>query len=53
MRDVIIVSAITSVIVSAIIGKITAVHTFYVIDGYVEKMIEMTKQLIRNTRLDE
>lgn len=53
MRDVIIVSIIVSVMVSAIIGKIIAIHTFYVIDGYVEKMIEKTKQLIRNTRADE
>ncbi len=47
----IIVSAVTAMIVSIICCKITAVHTFKVIDGYVKSLIEMAKESIRDTRL--
>lgn len=47
--ETIVSAAITALIVSAIYGKASAVHTFNVIDGYVKDMIEVTKELIRDT----
>ena len=43
---------ITSVIVSAIYNKIAAAHTFKVIDGYVRDVVELAKQLIRDTKCE-
>lgn len=47
--DYVVVSAITALVVSAVYNKISAVHTFNVVDGYVREVIEMVKGLIRNT----
>lgn len=53
MMECIVVSAITALVVSAVYNKISAVHTFNVIDGYVREIIEMVKGLIRNTSIDK
>lgn len=40
-----------SLVVTVITNKILAVHTFNVIDGYVNNLLEMTKETIRNAYL--
>lgn len=45
----IITSAIVSIVLSAIYNKISAVHTLNVIDGYVNSMTHLIKELIRDT----
>lgn len=47
----IIESAVIALMVSAVYGKISAAHTFKVIDSYVKDMIETAKKLIRDTQL--
>lgn len=49
----IIVPAITAIIVSGIYCKISAVHTFNVIDGYVKDLIEMVKKSLRDARFNK
>lgn len=49
----VIIAAATSLVVSAVYNKISAVHTFNVIDGYVKNIIYMTKELIRNAYIGE
>lgn len=47
--ETIVSAAITALIVSAIYGKASAVHTFNVIDGYVKDMIELIEKSITDT----
>ena len=42
-----------SVVVSIICNKVLAVHTFKELDGYIEEVMEMLKELIRDTYLGE
>lgn len=50
---IIIVSAVTAAVVSGICCKISAVHTFNVIDGYVKEFVEIAKRSIWNARSDK
>ena len=43
----VIISAVTALAVSVIYNKISAVHTFEVIDGYVREVIELAKQSMK------
>ena len=42
-----------SVIVSIICNKVLTVHTLNVLDGYIEEVMEMLKESIRDTYLGE
>lgn len=50
--ETILVSVVASTVVSVICCKISAAHTFNVIDGYVKDMIELAKKSIRNAHID-
>lgn len=50
---IIVTSSVISIIVSLICGKIIAIHTFNVIDGYVREVIEMAKKSIRDARTNK
>ncbi len=49
--ELILTSAIVSLIVSVICCRISSAYTFNVIDNHVEKVFELLKQLIRDTYL--
>lgn len=53
MIKTIMVAAVTALVVSAIYGKVSAVHTFNVIDGYVKDLFELLRQSIRNASIDK
>ena len=40
-------------VVSAIVSKIIAVHTFNVIDDYVKDVVDMAKESIRNAHFNK
>lgn len=41
------------ILVTVITNRILAIHTFKVIDGYVNELFEITKESIRNAHLSE
>ena len=49
----IVISAVTALTVSFIYCKISAGHTFKVIDGYVKDLIDMAKKLIRDAYVNK
>lgn len=49
----VIVAAVTAFIVAFIYGKISAIHTFNVIDSYVKETIDLIKKSIRDTYLNK
>lgn len=50
---VIAVSTVVSIVISLIVGKMIAAHTFMVIDGYVKDIIDMAKKSIKDTCLNK
>ena len=49
MLETIAASAATALIVSMVYNRMSAVHTLEVIDGYVNAMTQIIKELIRDT----
>lgn len=50
---VIAVSTVVSIVMSLIVGKMIAAHTFMVIDDYVKDIVDMAKKSIRDTYLNK
>ena len=53
MISEIVVIVLISICTSIICNRILAIHTFKVIDGYVNELIDMEKKLIRDTYMDK
>lgn len=49
----VIISAVTAFVVSTIYNKISAAHTFEVIDGYVRDVIDLAKQSISDAKINK
>lgn len=47
------ISALTALVVSMLCCKISAAYTFKVIDGHVEKTLELIKKLLSSTYIDK
>ena len=45
----IIIAVVTALAVSIIYCRISAIHTFNVIDGFVNEIIDLVKALVKNT----
>lgn len=52
MADIV-VTVIVALAVSVVSCKISAAHTFNVIDGYVKEVIELAKKSIRDAYIDK
>ena len=49
MVESIIITVVTALAVSIIYCRISAIHTFNVIDGFVNEIIDLVKALVKNT----
>ena len=50
MKSVIIISLICSGVTAVIVTKILATHYFKIVDGYVNDMVNMTKEFVTSIR---